>query len=104
MKIVWLQNASRSLDDSFEFLEALNPRAAAKVYNDILDELERLARMPMMAPIEQMLDDEPLAFRSLIARKRYKIIYFVKDETLFVADIWDCRQNPQTLKERVAEM
>ncbi len=103
MKIKWFPAASRSLDEVFEFLEAMSPVAAVKTYNNILDDIKRLESMPLMAPLEPWLDEEPERFRSLVACRRYKVIYYVEDDTVFVADIWDCRQNPETLRKRVAE-
>lgn len=52
-----------------------------------------------MASVEQLLDGEPEMFRSLVVLRRYKVIYYVTDETIYVADIWDCRQDPAILKE-----
>ncbi len=104
MKIKWLVGAERSLDEAYEFLETVSPVAAAKMYNSIMDDVLRLATMPHIGPIEPWLDEEPAMFRSLVSHKRYKVVYYVEDDTVFIADVWDCRQNPENLKARVTEL
>jgi plasmid stabilization system protein ParE len=103
MTIEWLLGASRSLDEAYEFLETMNPAAATKLYNSIMDDVQRLATMPLMAPVEPWLDKAPQMFRSLVSCKRYKVVYYIEDNTVFIADVWDCRQSPESIKERVAE-
>ena len=38
--------------------------------------------------------------RSITIRKLSKIIYYVEDDTLYIADVWSTRQDPDYLKER----
>ena len=38
--------------------------------------------------------------RSVPVRKLSKIIYYVEDDTLYIADVWATRQDPDYLKER----
>jgi plasmid stabilization system protein ParE len=101
MKVIWLKLAAETLDGIYHYLENLNPRAAVELYNDILDETEKLSVFPQMAAIEPLLGGETDTFRSLVVRHRYKVVYFIEDETVKVADIWDCRQAPEALKKRV---
>ena len=103
MKIEWLAGAERSLDEAYEFLETVSPVAAAKMYNNIMDDVLRLATMPLIGPVEPWLDEEPVTFRSFVSCKRYKIVYDIEDDNVFIADVWDCRQDPEKLKTRVTE-
>ncbi len=98
MKIIWLPLATRHLDDVFDFLYERNPVAAVNRYNEILDRAEKLSASPLVASVELLLEKEPEMFRSLVILRRYKAIYFIEDETIKIADIWDCRRNPDTLK------
>jgi plasmid stabilization system protein ParE len=92
------------LDEAYEFLEAINVAAAAKIYNNILRDVQRLETMPFMGPVEPWLDQEAGMFRYLVSCKRYKVIYCIDDDTVLIADVWDCRQNPDNLKKRIEEM
>lgn len=66
MKITWLRFAGEHLEDIYNSLEKLSPKVAANLYNDILDEVEKLSGFPKMASQEPLLEEEPEMFRSLI--------------------------------------
>ncbi|MDR0954688.1 MAG: type II toxin-antitoxin system RelE/ParE family toxin [Rikenellaceae bacterium] len=102
MKISWLRFASENLETIYQTLEGLNARAAAELYNDILDEVEKLSVFPEMASVESLLEKEPEKFRSLVVRRRYKIIYFIEAETIIIVAVWDCHQDPETLAKKIA--
>jgi plasmid stabilization system protein ParE len=94
LRIIWLPLAVEHLEDIYHFLHRLNPAAAIKLYNDILDKAEKLSASPLMASVEPLLDRESEMFRSLVVGRRYKVIYFIEDEIIKITDIWDCRRNP----------
>ena len=101
MKIVWMKNAKRQLDEIHDFLAGQSPTAAVKFYNGLIDEVERLADFPEMAPVEALLISRPERFRSLVVMKTYKVIYFIDNRAVNVVTVWDCRQNPTKLCEGV---
>ena len=103
MKLYYSPKAAKALTEIYEFLCLKNERVAAIIHNDILDGIERLCIFPQMAPIEPLLAEEAEMFRSLVINRRYKAIYFIEGETITVVDIWDCRQNPETLKDRTTQ-
>ena len=104
MKVILLPKALSRLDDIFDWVKETNSEnAAVKVYNSILDELEILEKQPRIAAIEPLLEDFSKQFRSLIIKRRYKAIYYIDEEKdmIFVATIWDCRQNPNNLSKEI---
>jgi plasmid stabilization system protein ParE len=104
MKVILLPKALSRLDEIFDWIKITNnENSAAKVYNSILDELEVLERQPKMAAIESILEDLPKQFRSLIVNRKYKAVYYIEEQkdTVFVATIWDCRQNPDNLTKEI---
>ena len=62
----------------------------------ILNAADTLSNFPQMAPIEQELSDFDEEYRSLVVHKHFKIIYFIECDSIFIAAVWDSRQNPQT--------
>lgn len=97
MKIFWLEFAEEDLDSIYHFYaKDKSIKAAYKIYNEILDAAESLADFPQKAAIELGLSEEGEEYRSLIVRKHFKLIYFVEAESIYIAAVWDCRQNPQT--------
>ncbi|MDR0232131.1 MAG: type II toxin-antitoxin system RelE/ParE family toxin [Dysgonamonadaceae bacterium] len=104
MKVILLPKALSRLDEIFDWIKTTNnENAAVKVYNSILDELEILEKQPEIAAIEPTLEDLPQQFRSLVVNRKYKAVYYIEKQhdTVFVATIWDCRQNPVNLTKEL---
>ena len=100
MKMIISGNAGKQLDAILEYSRQESEKYAAKLYNDIIDEIEGLLTFPQMAPVEPMLGEEVKMYRSLVVRRRYKVVYSVNDEAINVVDVWDCRQDPKRLRKR----
>ena len=99
MKVLWTEFSESQLDGIYDYIQIKNPRAAAEIYNDILDESAMLARFPRIAPIEPLLTEFPEEYRSLIVRQNYKVVYYIENEiVIYVVAVFDCRQNPEKLK------
>jgi plasmid stabilization system protein ParE len=100
MNVKWTEPAVERLDEIFDFLKQRSEQAAVDLYNEILDEVDYLANFPRMAPLEPMLEDFARAYRSLVVRKTYKIVYHVDDDTIYISTVFDCRQSPDTLRRQ----
>ena len=99
MKVLWTKFAENQLDSIYDFIQAINPYMAVNIYNDILDESALLANFPQMAALEPLLYEFPKKYRSLVVHRNYKVIYYIDCETVYVVAVFDCRQNPQKLKD-----
>ena len=99
MKIVFLVAAQDHLENIYSQISIKSEQAATNLYNHFLDEIERLKDFPQMAAIEALLENESQTFRSLVVQPNYKVIYFIENEIVYIAAIWDCRQNPRALKK-----
>jgi plasmid stabilization system protein ParE len=97
MAVIWLPHAELDLDNIYFYYESKSPQAAAKLVADIVRATMRLPDFPQMAAREPLLADQPEEFRALLVRKRYKVIYHIEDETIFISTVWDCRRNPDAL-------
>lgn len=100
MKVIWDEEALRGLNDLYDYSQELSPQGAKKLYNDILDEADRLATFPNIAKVEPLLSGYPLTYRSLVVRKNCKLIYFIdeENEAVVIVRLWDCRQDPARLR------
>lgn len=56
-----------------------------------------------MAAVELLLEDEPIIYRSLVVTGTYKVIYYIGSNTVYIYDIWDCRQVPETNLKKIKE-
>ncbi len=74
-----------------------------KLRKGIQDAANRLASFPKSGMKEPMLEGEDIEYRYLVIQKHYKIIYYLKNETCYISSIWDCRNNPELLKNRFSK-
>ena len=98
MELKFTPEAADSLESIYEYLVSKNARAAIEIHNEIIDEIERLALYPQLAPIEPTLAGGVFEYRTLLVRRTYKVIYRIDKQKIYVVDVWDCRQNPALLK------
>ena len=78
-------------------------RAASLLYNHILDESERLTIFPLSGIVEPHLCNADTKYRSLVVeRGRFKLIYFIDDDNIVVAAVWNCRMNPDAMSDAIA--
>lgn len=102
MRLLWLQLAEEDLDSIYHFYSTdKSIKAAIKLYNDILDATEKLIDFPLIAAIEPKLSEDEDEYRALVVRKHFKIIYFIEEDVVYIAAIWDCRQNPKTNESKI---
>ena len=101
MTIKWYAKAVADLDKLYDYYVKLNPNAAVMLYNKILDNVQILETQPYIAAVEQLLEDYPEGYRSLVVAKKYKAVYFIQNNTILIVQIFDCRQNSLKLKRTV---
>ncbi len=100
MIVLWTEFAENQLDGIYKYIQTYNSFAAIEIYNDIVDESAVLAHFPYIGVIEPLLTEFPEEYRSLIVRRNYKIVYYIeKETTIYVVAVFDCRQNPNKLKD-----
>ncbi|MCC8093910.1 MAG: type II toxin-antitoxin system RelE/ParE family toxin [Tannerellaceae bacterium] len=100
-KLVWSLQAAEDLRTIYFFYYNQSPDAAHKIYNRIKKESERLRRLPYIAPIESLLEDEIEIFRSLVVLQHFKVIYTIEDNFIYIVHVWDCRQDPIRLIQKI---
>jgi plasmid stabilization system protein ParE len=103
MVVVWSARANRDLAEIWNYYGSKNLRAAVRIVRDIRMAALKLEKMPMMAPLELLLDDMPEGFRSVVVKKMHKIVYRIEGDTVGIVTIWDCRRDPVALREKVTE-
>lgn len=103
MNIKLLPLAKEQLLNIYDLIAIHSEKAAVGVYNNILDEIERLVIFPHIAKVEQDLSGLEFEFRSLVVLRHYKAVYFIREDVINIAMIWDCRQNPKKFKSKIVK-
>lgn len=103
-QVKWQKRAERELyrylvRGFVEFGDATANKFAERV-GYISHELERF---PEIGYPEPLLNDRKKLYRAYHINKRFDIIYYYAKttDTVHIADIWDTRREPESLKKRV---
>ena len=98
MKIFWTKFALNSLHNIFNYYkENVNEIVAQNIKNSILSGTRQLEKQPLSGTIEKLLLNMEEGHRYII-RGNYKIIYKIQNKKLFITDVFDTRQDPESIK------
>ena len=92
-KVIVSDRARQMLAGHVRFLAQKSPTAARKIKNDLLDAIRSLQQMPQRFPFLESEFIPPNKYHKMFVEKWYLILYQIKDQTVYVDYIVDCRQN-----------
>jgi plasmid stabilization system protein ParE len=92
-KVIVSDRARQMLAGHVRFLAQKSPTAARKIKNDLLDAIRSLQQMPQRFPFLESEFIPPNKYHKMFVEKWYLILYQVKDQTVYVDYIVDCRQD-----------
>jgi plasmid stabilization system protein ParE len=87
----WLRRASNELDDIYQFYkEFASEQVAKRRIGKIIHSADLLQTMPYLGrKDEDFTHIQPYRYLVVLT---YKVYYFVEDDGVYIASIWDCRQ------------
>ena len=99
VQLNWTEPARDDLEEIIRYYGNFSHKTALYYSEEILKAGERLMLMPAMGPKEPLLEQYDKNYRYVLVQHRYKLIYLYENETCSILMVWDCRQNPNTLKD-----
>ena len=60
-----------------------------------------LVTNPYLGPVEPLLADRTIPYRSIVVARHNKMVYRIADDRIEIVDFWDVRREPNTLAGRV---
>jgi toxin ParE1/3/4 len=98
IRIEWSELSERQLKDIFDYYSfEANSRIARKIINRIINRVSILENNPFAGPREELLSNYLEEYRYLV-ESNYKIIYWKNENTITIASVFDCRQNPEKIR------
>ena len=98
LRVFWTDTARFQLEDIFNYYKKkASIKVARKLVKQIIDRTIQLEKNPDSGPKEPLLSDRKFEYRYLV-ESNYKIIYWIEDNYIKVATVFDCRQNPEKMK------
>jgi len=99
MRIIWSSKAKHQLRKIFDYYKVnASTTVAESLITTILSQTRNLNSFPNMGKREELLLDHPKGFRYLV-EGNYKILYWISENEINIASIFDCRQNPVKISE-----
>ena len=98
VQLNWSEQARHDMEEIIRYYENQSHKAALFYSEELLNAGDRLMLMPEMGPKEPLLRRYHRNYRYVLVQRRYKLIYLYEKETCSILMVWDCRQNPQLLK------
>ena len=92
-KVIIAPTATDRMVGHFEFLARVSESVANKLFDELSDDIASLQRMPFRNPVYDRPYVPPLKYRYMVSNKRYRIVYQVVNDTVFVDDIQNCLQD-----------
>ena len=84
--------ANDRMAEHMEFLARVSEDAANRLLDDLMAGIRSLVQMPLRNPVYNRPYLPTDKYRYLIVSKRYRIVYQVDGDSVFVDDIQDSRQ------------
>ena len=91
--VIVSDKAVSMLVNHVRFLANVSPETAKKLHKDIITEIRALEFMPESYPWLNCDEIPANKYRKKLAAKRYLLIYQIKDNTVYVDYVVDCRQD-----------
>lgn len=92
-KVIVSDRARQMLAGHVRFLAQKSPTAARKVKNNLMNAIRSLYQMSDRLPFFKEEFIPPNQYHKMFVEKRYLVLYQVKDQTVYVDYIVDCRQD-----------
>ena len=99
-EVIISRGAERMLLKHSEFLSQVNPAAARRLVNKLKKVKSNLSDSPYQFPYADELDVpgiQPEIYRKCIFEKRYKALFLIEENNVYIDAIIDCRQENTNL-------
>ncbi len=96
MKIKWTPLARQHLRKTLNYvLIHSGSQGHAHLADKVIEWQQTLKEMPEVGALEPLLQQRSIPYRSIVINKLNKLIYYIENETIIVADFWDTRREPK---------
>ncbi|KAA5549127.1 type II toxin-antitoxin system RelE/ParE family toxin [Adhaeribacter rhizoryzae] len=97
LRVLWTSTASGHLENIFDYYKiTANLTIARKLVKSIVRKISALSKHPNISQHEPLLADRQKEYRYIV-EGNYKIIYWVDAAAIYIAAVFDTRQNPDKI-------
>lgn len=92
-KVIVSDRSRQMLANHIRFMAQKSPSAVRKIKNELMDAIRLLYLLPERFPFLEAEFIPPNRYHKMFIEKWYLILYQIKDRTVYVDFIVDCRQD-----------
>lgn len=92
-KVIISDRARRMLASHIRFMAQVNKEATKAKKNEIMNAMQSLKQMPQRFPFFNEPYITPNKYRKMFVQKWYIVLYQIKDDTVYIDYIIDCRKD-----------
>jgi len=92
-QVIIASDANDRMYDHFEFLARASVTAANRLLVRLLEDIRNLRTEPFRCPVYNRPYLPVGKYRYMLSNKRFRIVYQITGNQVFVDDIQDCRQD-----------
>jgi hypothetical protein len=92
-KVIVDPAANDRMYDHFEFLAQVSETAAEKLIDGLVSDIRSLESLPFRNPVYDRPYIQNGKYRYMMSCCRYRMVYQIEGNTVYVDDIQDCRQS-----------
>ena len=102
VEVVWSEEALKSWSEIVDYLILEFGIESVERFQENLEEWEdTLSHSPFIGKEEPLLSHRSNSYRSIVINRLNKLIYYLENEKIIIADLWDTRREPKEQAMRV---
>jgi len=102
MRVEWSPIAEESWREIASYVYGRFGSIALLDFSELTDSwIDTLSKNPHIAKEEPLLQNREKQYQSIPIHKLCKLVFYVEDEVIYIADVWDTRRNPATLQNKI---
>jgi len=100
LEVIWTKFALNSLSKIYEYYKFnAGSNIANEIKDDLIDVSIQLKEHPLSGVEEEHLAKLKQGHRYLV-KDKFKVIYKISNDILYITDVFDARQNPEKIRRR----
>ena len=101
MNAIWDSEAKKAQRQVAAYIrKEFGVMRAKKFRQEVDDTVNQLMRSPGIGQIDPLFRDRVRTYRSVIINALNKLVYYVEDDTIYIAAFWDTRREPIKQREQ----
>ena len=60
-----------------------------------------LVSNPFLGPVEPLMADRPVQYRSIVINRLNKMVYYINDDVIEIVAFWDTRREPKQQADQI---